>query len=139
MTSKKTTRRALFSSVIALILCCSMLVGTTFAWFTDEVKSMNNVITAGNLDVEVVNAKGDITDPDNQLFKDILWEPGVVAYETLTVKNVGTLALAYRMTMMFEAVNYVERDGVQYVDAIDLKEFGHTYTETDIPIETETI
>ena len=34
---------------------------------------------------------------------------------------------------------YIERDGVQYVDAIDLKEFGHTYTETDIPIETETI
>ena len=31
----------------------------------------------------------------------------------------------------------IERDGVLYNDAIDLKEFGYTYTETDIPIETE--
>ena len=32
---------------------------------------------------------------------------------------------------------YIERDGIQYVDAIDLKEFGYTYTETDEPIEAE--
>lgn len=114
MTSKKTTRRALLSSAIALILCCSMLMGTTYAWFTDEVASMNNVITAGNLDVEVVNAKGDITAEGNQLFQGILWEPGVVAYETLTVRNVGTLALSYRMTLAFEALNYVQRGDVQY-------------------------
>lgn len=31
----------------------------------------------------------------------------------------------------------VERDGVQYSEAIDLSEFGRTYTETDIPIEPE--
>ena len=49
----KTTKRALFSSVMALILCFSMLVGTTFAWFTDEVKSGVNQIVAGNLDVEL--------------------------------------------------------------------------------------
>ena len=49
----KTTKRALFSSVMALILCFSMLVGTTFAWFTDEVKSGTNQIVAGNLDVNL--------------------------------------------------------------------------------------
>ena len=103
MTSKKTTRRALLSSVIALILCCSMLVGTTFAWFTDEVKSVNNVITAGNLDVDVVTADGNSIHEKATLFDEItLWEPGVVAYETLTVKNIGTLALSYRMTMSFD-------------------------------------
>ena len=53
MASKKTTRRALFMSIISLLLCCSMLVGTTFAWFTDEVVSGKNVIAAGNLDVEL--------------------------------------------------------------------------------------
>lgn len=30
---------------------------------------------------------------------------------------------------------YIERDGVQYSEAIDPSEFGRTYTETDIPID----
>ena len=32
---------------------------------------------------------------------------------------------------------YIERDGVQYSEAIDPSEFGRTYTETDIPVEAE--
>ena len=51
--NKKTTRKALVLSLLALLLCCSMLVGTTFAWFTDSVTSGNNKIIAGNLDVEL--------------------------------------------------------------------------------------
>jgi hypothetical protein len=31
----------------------------------------------------------------------------------------------------------IERDGVQYSEAIDPTELGRTYTETDIPIEGE--
>ena len=53
MTNRKTTRRALVLSLLSLLLCCSMLVGTTFAWFTDSVTSGKNVIIAGNLDVEL--------------------------------------------------------------------------------------
>ena len=34
---------------------------------------------------------------------------------------------------------YIERDGVQYSEAIDPSEFGRTYTETDIPVEAELI
>jgi len=32
---------------------------------------------------------------------------------------------------------YIERDGVQYSEAIDPSELGRTYTETDKPIEGE--
>ena len=32
---------------------------------------------------------------------------------------------------------YIERDGVQYSEAIDPSEFGRTYTETDIPVEDD--
>lgn len=32
----------------------------------------------------------------------------------------------------------IERDGVQYSEAIDPTELGRTYTETDVPIEGET-
>ena len=117
MTSKKNTRRALLSSVIALILCCSMLVGTTFAWFTDEVKSLSNVITAGNLDVDVVTADGESVHGKANLFNEIdLWEPGVVAYETLTVQNNGTLALKYQMDLNF--TNATAFEGKTLVDVL---------------------
>jgi len=133
MTNKKQPRRALWMSVISLILCCTMFVGTTFAWFTDSVTSGNNKIIAGNLDVEVThtNKSGveeDILDVEN-LFKDVtLWEPGAVAYEKLTVKNEGTLALKYMLSINFDNENWIEGTDaklseilqVAVVDAADL-------------------
>ena len=47
MNNNKTTKRALLSSVLALVLCMVMLIGTTFAWFTDSVVTGNNKIIAG--------------------------------------------------------------------------------------------
>ena len=47
----KTTKRALFMSVIALFVCFTMLIGTTYAWFTDSVTSTGNIIKTGTLDV----------------------------------------------------------------------------------------
>ena len=49
----KSTKKALLTSVLSLLLCCSMLIGTTFAWFTDSVESGNNIIKSGTLDVEM--------------------------------------------------------------------------------------
>lgn len=46
------TRFALFQSFIALLLCISMLTGTTFSWFTDAVNTGCNTIASGTLDVE---------------------------------------------------------------------------------------
>ena len=57
MTTSKNTKRALLSSVLATVLCAAMLVGTTFAWFTDSVTSGKNRIAAGNLDVELEYSK----------------------------------------------------------------------------------
>ena len=112
----KTTRRALFMSAMSLLLCFTMLLGTTFAWFTDSVSSMNNLITAGNLDVDVYYGNPADKNSINNistLFNDVtLWEPGVVAYENLTVANLGTLALKYDMTVNFANENYVvDADG----------------------------
>ena len=53
MNSKKTTKHALMSSVVALLLCCAMLIGTTFAWFTDTASTAVNKIQAGMLDVDL--------------------------------------------------------------------------------------
>ena len=52
MTNKKSTKRALLLSALSLLLCVSMLVGSTFAWFTDSVTSGQNTIQSGNLSPE---------------------------------------------------------------------------------------
>ena len=97
---KNAARRALLMSALSLLLCVSMLVGTTFAWFTDEVTSANNVIKAGNLDIELeywngtewvdVQGKSDI-------LTNTLWEPGVTEIAYLRVANAGSLALKYQL------------------------------------------
>lgn len=56
--NKKATKRALLTSVMALVMCVVMLVGTTFAWFTDTASTAVNKIQAGNLDVDIVGENG---------------------------------------------------------------------------------
>ena len=128
MKSKKTTRRALLTSVMALILCCAMLVGSTFAWFTDSVTSVNNVIKSGNLDVEVYNG---LTTNDKKLeeveklFSKVeLWEPGVVSYENLTVANLGSLALKYAMNVNFTNENKLNGYGLSQILKVAVVEGG---------------
>lgn len=112
MTNAKTTKRALLSSIVALLICFTMLLGTTFAWFTDSVSSTNNIIKSGNLDVDVFyDADGTSTSINevNTLFNDVkLWEPGAVAYEKLTVKNLGSLAFTYALSVNYSDFNYVK-------------------------------
>ena len=115
---------ALWQSLICLLLCVSMLVGTTFAWFTDQVVSGKNTIAAGNLDVELYHSNPAVQNEqvktDTLLFKDlqgnpILWEPGVVSYENLRVTNAGDLALQYQLAMETANENFVVYpDGTMY-------------------------
>ena len=85
MTSNKSTRRALLTSALAILMCVAMLIGTTFAWFTDTASTGVNKIVSGNLHVEIqdktgekienlewVKENGDVI--ANQ--EGILWEPG---------------------------------------------------------------
>ena len=106
MTKKNSTKKALITSALCLLLCVSMLVGATFAWFTDSVNSAKNKIVAGNLDVELEYAKvvdGQLTawapvaDAANIFDPNALWEPGRVEVVYLKVSNLGTLALKYQL------------------------------------------
>ena len=119
----KSKKSALLKSLIALLLCLSMLVGTTFAWFTDSVSTGINTIAAGNLDVELYHSNAAVreekVESDTMLFLDlqgdpILWEPGVVSYENLRVRNEGDLALAYQMAITTANENYVIDGNDQY-------------------------
>lgn len=100
---KNATRRALLLSIFSLLLSVSMLVGTTFAWFTDSVTSTNNIIKSGTLDVELyyqVEGQSDWTkvDADTNVFRqDTLWEPGYTEVVKLKIINEGNLALKYQL------------------------------------------
>ena len=105
---RSTTKRALWLSVVSMFLCLTMFMGTTFAWFTDEVTSGTNTIVAGNLDVELYNAlAADIDDANKvtattklfELAAPNLWEPGAVVYENFTIVNEGNLALKYKFSV----------------------------------------
>ena len=101
----KNTKKSLLTSALCLLLCMSMLVGTTFAWFTDEVKSGNNIIAAGNLDVNLYwstnGADWTPVDADTNVFKTgTLWEPGHTEVVYLKVVNEGTLALKYNLDVI---------------------------------------
>ena len=101
MTKRRSTKSALISSILALFLCITMLVGTTFAWFTDSVTSSNNKIVAGNLkiDLELLDkASGtwaSIKESKAPIFTYDNWEPGYVDVKVLKVENEGSLALKW--------------------------------------------
>ena len=100
--NQKATKRALLTSVMALVMCVVMLVGTTFAWFTDTASTGVNKIVAGNLKVDIVGATtGNHIDSLSFQNKDnsssILWEPGVTFHtEGFRIKNDGNLALKWK-------------------------------------------
>ena len=101
-----------------------MLLGTTFAWFTDSVTSANNIIKSGNLDVELYyqmeewdDTRWDKVDADTNVFKEnTLWEPGHTEVVKLKVVNEGSLALKYQL-----GVNVASETGSKNVAGDDFK------------------
>ena len=103
MNNKRATKRALLTSIMALVMCVVMLAGTTFAWFTDTASTGVNKIQAGNLDIEVEYTLDGETwedlDRATDIFQKGLWEPGHTEVVALKFKNNGNLALKYSINM----------------------------------------
>ena len=100
MTSSKSTKRALISSTLALLMCVAMLIGTTFAWFTDTASTGVNKIVSGNLDVKLMYSTDmqtwkEATDQTKLFDDNALWEPGYTQVVYLKIVNAGKLALKY--------------------------------------------
>jgi len=140
MKTQKTTKRALLLSALSLLLCVSMLVGTTYAWFTDSVTSAGNVIKSGTLDVEMYWAEGE-EDPTaanwqdaskGAIFKNDLWEPGYTEARHIKIANVGTLALKYQLRIVANGI--VSKLG----DVIDVYCFDTATALTRDTVETGT-
>ncbi len=104
----KITRRALFTSVMALVVCVTMLMGTTFAWFTDTATVSVNTIQSGTLDIDLVDGNGDsiVGNPlefvkaEGHENEEILWEPGCTYnLPAVYVENNGNLAVKYKVVI----------------------------------------
>ena len=145
--TNNTTKRALISSAVALALCFVMLVGTTFAWFTDEVSSDNNVIKTGTLDIELYKWVDDankvaISESSAPLFgkdssttanadsSDTLWEPGKTQTVYLSIKNNGSLDLKYKVAIEVTNIEKGLNEVMEYIITPDAK-YG-TVTKADL-------
>lgn len=104
---KKThnTKYSIKTSIVSLLLCFSMLLGTTYAWFTDSVTSSGNIIQSGNLDIGMYwsenntdwhDAEGANSSP---VFSYDNWEPGYTEVRYIKVTNEGSLSFKYQMTL----------------------------------------
>ncbi len=140
MSNKKATKRALLTSILAICLCLVMLIGSTFAWFTDTASTGVNQIVSGNLDVDIVGV--DSTDHVEKLnftkaagagSEQLLWEPGVrYLTEGFRIANNGNLALKWKAEINKDSVVNgkvvnTAKDGVSLLDVIDF----YVVTSTD--------
>ena len=155
MNNKRATKRALLTSVMALVMCVVMLVGTTFAWFTDTASTGVNKIVSGNLKVDIIGA-----DNENHVeklnFKNAagaegearLWEPGC-RYLTVgfRIANKGNLALKWTAEINKDNIvdgkvegSTIAKDGKSLLDVIDFYVVTKAAdgTETAVAIENFT-
>lgn len=107
MTNKKSTKRALLVSAMAMVICFTMLLGTTFAWFTDSEVNTGNVVKSGTLNLEVTYASWEngtlsaFADAETgKIFNYQNWEPGYVDAKQLVINNTGSLDFNYKLQIV---------------------------------------
>ena len=147
MNTKKATKRALLTSVMALVMCVVMLVGTTFAWFTDTASTGVNKIVAGNLKVDIIGensekhvsmlsfTKAGVTDAEAGA--EILWEPGCrYLTEGFRIANKGNLALKWK-AQVNKGTTAANEGNFDLLDVIDfyLVTKAADGTETETPLD----
>lgn len=153
MASIKSTKRALISSALAILMCVAMLIGTTFAWFTDTASTGVNKIVSGNLKVDIIGADSDshieklnFTKAAGAEGEALLWEPGCrYLTDGFRIANKGNLALKWKAEINKD--NIVDgkaaptaKDGKSLLDVIDFYVVTKAAdgTETAVAIENFT-
>lgn len=126
----KKIKRSLLASALSFVLCLALLIGTTFAWFTDSVTNVGNRISAGEFEIDflmdksqdgnytsIANGSGDIFGEKTVDYKDgrangINWEPGKTEIVFLAIQNKGSLALKY--DIIFKIIDCGLADALEY-------------------------
>lgn len=131
---KSRSKTAFVSRLMALAMCCTTLLGSTYAWFTATTTTNVNKIVSGTLDVQLVDAAGNDLEGETMSFKNkdgsttILWEPNATfALDDVYVKNNGNLAMKYRIEInepegvpgavnLQDVIDFSVFDGTQFLD-----------------------
>ena len=140
MFKTKNTGRALSISAVIICVCFAMLLGTTFAWFTDTAMTKVNTISTAKFDIDIreVDAVGTITttslvgDTLAFVYKDnnggehefaadaLLWEPGMtVRTQTFAIVNEGAYALDFKIDDIFANATTTDNKANSNVDLTD--------------------
>ena len=144
--TKTNNKKALLSSAFALVLSVAMLIGTTFAWFTDTASTGVNKIVSGNLKVDIIGETSDShistlkftkagAETDAGAAEEILWEPGCrYLTEGFRIANKGNLALKWKAQVNMNNIingkvegSTIAKDGKSLLDVIDF----YVVTSTD--------
>ena len=151
MKSKKAVRSALGMSVLSIALCAAMLIGTTFAWFTDTATTSVNKIQSGTLKVDIKNEKDESLNGKTMSFKNakgetnILWEPGATFdLDSFKIVNEGNLALKYKVVIngiegnskLLEAIEFTVKKGA--AEAVKLEGWSGVLLPSGATAETDT-
>ena len=148
MKNRKSTKRALVLSVCSIALCLVLLVGTTFAWFTDTASTAVNTIKSGSLAIEIQDENNQPIEMLNWAAKDgraqeqILWEPGCTyTLTSFKLVNTGSLALKYKLVVtgldgdseLLDVIHFTYTlDG----EALDLTKEGHLAAKAETKMIT---
>ena len=141
MNESTKTKKALRGSLFALFLCIVLLIGTTFAWFTDTASTGVNKIQSGNLKVDIIGEnsndhveKLNFTKAADAESEQILWEPGCrYLTEGFRIANKGNLALKWKVKVNKGTTDANEGD----YDLLDVIDF-YLVTKAADGTETET-
>ena len=153
--TKTNSKKALLSSAFALVLSAAMLIGTTFAWFTDTASTGVNKIVSGNLKVDIIGENSDshieklnfkkAAATDAEAGGAILWEPGCrYLTEGFRIANKGNLALKWKAQVNMNNIingkvegSTIAKDGKSLLDVIDFYVVTKAAngTETEVAIE----
>ena len=153
--TKTNSKKALLSSAFALVLSAAMLIGTTFAWFTDTASTAVNKIVSGNLKVDIIGENSDshieklnfkkTAATDAEAGAAILWEPGCrYLTEGFRIANKGNLALKWKAQVNMNNIingkvegSTIAKDGKSLLDVIDFYVVTKAAngTETEVAIE----
>lgn len=99
-TRKTNLLSAYVTSLLCLMLCATMFLSTSMAWFTSEVENSGNQIYVGTLGVKLYSGTTEIKAGSEPIWDDsIYWQPDTMVIERFKIENTGNLAFTYRLSM----------------------------------------
>ncbi len=133
----KNTKRALLLSALAIVMSISMLIGSTFAWFTDSASTAVNTIQSGTLKIDIASDEDGVESLNGKSLSfvnvdgsaNILWEPNAT-FETTPfyIVNEGNLALKFKFDLtgvtgdaeLLDVISFIAKynDGTNDVDVL---------------------